>query len=156
MGSERIGRRVASGLQEAGTGRVIQVTVRDQDMRDIFTLKTCDQCIEMCWIVGSRINNGNRSGTNNVGAGAEIGKSTWVAGSESADTGRKYFDLSVLKIMLTDKWDLRQRKTLTVGWTTPERAGRRSRQGQTGSCRTFWDSLLSSIRGRGCHSRPSE
>ena len=106
MGSERIGRRVASGLQKAGTGRVIQVTVRHQDMRDVFTLKTCDQCIEMCWIVGSRINHGDGSRPDDVGPGAVIGERAGVAGSESADTGSKDFDLSVLKIMLTDKWDL--------------------------------------------------
>ena len=38
-----------------------------------------------------------------------------VAGSESADTGSKYFDLSVLKIILTDKWNLDKEDLLLWG-----------------------------------------
>ena len=115
MGSERIGRCITIGLQDAGTRRVIQVTVRDQDMRDVFTLKTFHQRVEMCRIGGPRIDDGNSSGANNVGAGAVIGESAWGVGSESADTGSKYFDLSVPKIVRTVKWELGQKILLLGG-----------------------------------------
>ena len=80
MGSERIGRRVASDLQGARTWRVIQVAVRNQNMGDVLTLKTPDQRVEMCWIIGSGIDDSDGFGPDDVGARAVISEGAWVTG----------------------------------------------------------------------------
>lgn len=86
------------GFQGGGCGAVIEVGVGDEDVADGFSRQAFDQCVDMCWIGGAGIDDGDRAAglgwADNEGAGAGEGEGRGIVRQQAADKRRALHEMA--------------------------------------------------------------